>query len=207
MDKKIFKSQLKLKGDEDAEVGSFTAVFATLNVIDHQGDVTVPGAFKEGQEVRISYWGHRWQDLPVGKGTIHSDDTMAWLDGKFFLDTEAGNETYKTVKNLGGLQEWSYGFDIEEADLGKFKGEDVTFLRMLEVYEVSPVMLGAGIDTHTLTIKGKGEEEEISTDLPGELITAEIPSVDPECEAGDGKQSGVTPEVVQTLIQLENMED
>lgn len=149
--KKTYRSPIQLKAD--GEPGEFRAVFSTFNVVDHDGDVTTPGAFTDGQKVRISYWGHRWQDLPVGRGEIHQDEEKAWVDGRFFLDTDAGKETYLTVKNLEELQEWSYGFDIEKADLGEFEGQEVQFLRGLTVYEVSPVMLGAGIGTHTESIK------------------------------------------------------
>ncbi len=148
---KTFRSPLVVKAD--GEPGEFRAVFSTFNVKDHDGDVTIPGAFTDGQKVRISYWGHRWQDLPVGRGEIHSDGKEAWVDGRFFLDTEAGKETYQTVKNLGELQEWSYGFDILERSEGEFDGDQVQFLRRLDVHEVSPVMLGAGIDTRTTAIK------------------------------------------------------
>lgn len=151
--KKTYRAPIELK--EDGQPGEFRAVFSTFNVVDHDGDVTLPGAFQDGQKVRISYWGHRWRDLPVGKGMVHQDDEKAWVDGLFFLDTEGGAETYKTVKNLEDLQEWSYGFDIEEAHLGKFEDQDVQFLEKLTVYEVSPVMLGAGIGTGTESIKGK----------------------------------------------------
>jgi HK97 family phage prohead protease len=137
----------------DAESGEFRAVFSTLNVIDRDGDVTLPGAFTDGEEVRISFWGHRWQDLPVGKGVIASDDKEAWVDGQFFLDTDAGRETYQTVKNLGSLQEWSYGFDVLDDASGEFEGQKVRFLKSLKVVEVSPVMIGAGVNTRTEAIK------------------------------------------------------
>jgi HK97 family phage prohead protease len=154
MKTKTFRAAMQIKAD--GQPGEFRAVFSTFNVVDHDGDVTLPGAFKENAAVRISYWGHRWQDLPVGRGTIHQNDKQAWVDGQFFLDTQAGKETYLTVKNLGELQEWSYGYDILQSEQGKFgkDEEDVRFLKELEVAEVSPVMLGAGIDTHTETIKG-----------------------------------------------------
>jgi HK97 family phage prohead protease len=150
MGEKIFKT-LQFKAEES---GEFKAVFSTFNVIDHDGDVTVPGAFTDGQTVKVSYWSHRWGDLPVGRGVIHQDEKEAWIDGAFFMDTEAGRETYRTVKNLGELQEWSYGFDVIEGEAGQFDGNDVYFLKKLDVIEVSPVMRGAGIDTRTIDIKG-----------------------------------------------------
>lgn len=152
MNTKTFQAAMEIKAD--GQPGEFRAVFSTFNVIDKDGDVTLPGAFKEGAPVRISYWGHRWQDLPVGRGVIHADDKKAWVDGQFFLDTQAGKETYLTVKNLGDLQEWSYGYDIQDSETGQFDGQDVRFLKAIEVAEVSPVMLGAGIDTRTESIKG-----------------------------------------------------
>lgn len=154
MERKTFRGKLTLKAADNGGGGEFTAVFATLGVKDLDGDVTIPGAFQEGQEVRIARWGHNWGDLPVGKGTIHADEKEAWVEGQFFLDTQGGQEHYKTVKALGDLQEWSYGFDILEDEPGEVNGEPVRFLKSLDVFEVSPVLLGAGIDTRTEAIKG-----------------------------------------------------
>lgn len=152
--------EFKLTGD----TGTFRATFSRMSVIDRDGDVTEPGAFKDGQEVRIAQWGHNWGVPVIGKGTIHADDTTAWVDGQFFLDTAAGNDTYKTVKNLGSLQEWSYGFQILEATYGQFEGRDVRFLKGLDVFEVSPVMIGAGIGTGTDAIKSAGDALAVESD-------------------------------------------
>lgn len=150
MNIKTFKVNIK-----DADQGLVEAVFSTFNVIDHDGDVTLPGAFTDGEAVRISAYGHRsWMgELPVGKGTIRSTDSEAILNGGFFLETSAGRDTFEVVKGLGGLQEWSYGFDVIESDAGQQDGQDVQFLKKLKVHEVSPVLLGAGIDTRTLAVK------------------------------------------------------
>lgn len=136
--------------------GSFRATFARFNVVDRDGDVTMPDAFTRGQEVRIAQWGHNWGAPAVGKGAIDFDGERAWVDGEFFLDTTAGIDTYRAVKNLGALQEWSYGFAIKERSFGEFGDppRHVQFLRRLDVFEVSPVMIGAGIGTGTDAIKG-----------------------------------------------------
>lgn len=149
--RKEFRAPIHLK--DDGEEGAFEAVFATFNVVDRDGDVIRPGAFTEGQKVRISAWGHNWNALPVGDGILSADETTSRVKGRFFLDTGGGLETYRTVKNLGPLQEWSFGFDILESSQGEFEGEQVRFLEKLDVYEVSPVMLGAGIGTRTTAIK------------------------------------------------------
>lgn len=140
---------------KDADQGLVTAVFATLNVKDHDGDVTTPGAFEDGANVRISSFGHTsWGgSLPVGKGVIREDGEKAILEGQFFLNTTPGRDHFETVKEMGPLMEWSYGYDVIEGGPGKHQGEDVNFLRKLKVHEVSPVLLGAGIGTTTIGVK------------------------------------------------------
>jgi HK97 family phage prohead protease len=204
MNKKVFRPTIEFK--EGDEKGSFRAVFATFNVRDLDGDVTLPGAFTDGEKVRIAYWGHRWHDLPVGRGVIHADDEKAWVDGKFFLDTQAGMETYKTVKNLAELQEWSYGFDITESESGQFEEQDVRILKKMVVHEVSPVLLGAGIGTMTTDIKGAKDDEESDEDAHDQPPANEAGETDDtdESEAGDGNESdGVDPRTYQTLIDIQ----
>jgi HK97 family phage prohead protease len=157
LERKTVRLELK-----DAEPGSFRAVFSTFNVIDKDGDVTRPDAFTKGQEVRIAQWGHNWGALPVGKGAIDFDESKAWVDASFFLDTQAGADTYATVKNLGSLQEWSFGFTPTKHSVGDFDGQKVRFLEAIDAFEVSPVMKGAGIGTHTEAIKGHMSLEEES---------------------------------------------
>src|SRR3990167_6551310 len=96
---------------KDAEKSQSEAVFATFGVIDHDSDVTLPGAFEDGAEVPISAYGHSsWMgDLPVGKGVIRTTEQEARIEGQLFLTTTAGREMFETVKAMGGLQEWSYG--------------------------------------------------------------------------------------------------
>lgn len=165
MERKTFTAPLELKAD--GEKGEFKAVFATFNVEDHHGDVTVPGAFSE-QKVVVEQWNHGWT-LPAGKGVIKSDDQEAWIEGQFFMDTEVGQEHYKTVRNLDGQAEWSYTFDIIEAGEGK----EVRFLRKLDVVGVGPVTRGAGIDTRTVTIKSDTSPEEESGMNEDEANTGE----------------------------------
>lgn len=144
-----------IKAELDGDTGQVRAIFATFNVEDHDGDVTVPGAFESGAKVRISAYNHTsWQGaLPVGVGTIDQDDTKAWMDGQFFMDTSHGRDTFLTVKQLDDLGEWSYGYDVLEGGPGQWDGKDVNFLRKLKTHEVSPVLLGAGIGTRTVAAK------------------------------------------------------
>jgi hypothetical protein len=160
---------------KDADKGLVEAVFATLDKTDKDKDVTLKGAFEDGAPVRISAWGHSsWPErgarLPVGKGAMRETKSEAVMDGQFFMDTTDGRDTFGVVKALteddGPGQEWSYGFDVLDSERGEKDGERVRFLKKLKVYEVSPVLVGAG-DTRTLALKGVKE-------LPGGRTVNEI---------------------------------
>lgn len=155
----------------DESEGKVTAVFATLGVKDSEGDVTLPGEFEEGAPIRVSAYNHAsWKEghLPVGKGTIRTDGDKAYADLQFFLNTTAGRDTFEVIKQMDGdLQEWSYGYDAE-SEPGRHKGESVNFLKNVKVHEVSPVILGAGVGTHTVSAKGK----QLASDLTRSLREA-----------------------------------
>lgn len=157
-----------LKAEQD---GTFRAVFATFNVIDHDGDVTVPGAFKDGGEVIIGSWGHKPADLPTGKGVIRVTEDEAAVEGAFFLDTAPGRDTYQTVKNLGPLGEWSYLYMPTKYSFGEFEGRQVRFLEEIQVFSVDPVLAGAGINTRTTDIKGM---DALTLSELGEAILADV---------------------------------
>jgi hypothetical protein len=138
--------------------GSFTARIATLNVIDKDGDVTLPGAFPEGKEILISAYQHTSWDgaLPVGKGVVHESGNDILVEGEFNLNTESGKEHYEAIKFAPQLTEWSYGFKILELDEDSEWSQNPKVWRVmkrLDPFEASPVLRGAGVNTATLSIK------------------------------------------------------
>ena len=147
----------------DDEKGSVEAVFSVYNTLDTDGDVVIPGAIKSGfknNQVPMVF-AHKW-DQPIGKGVIDTDDDKATFRGSFFMETEAGKEAYNLAKEMGDLQEWSFGFRINDYEVAPFQKDgqdevDVRYLKDLEVFEVSPVLVGANRETYTLAIKS-GEE-------------------------------------------------
>src|SRR6266568_6021156 len=148
---------LALDGEQE---GSFTARIATLApAVDKDGDVTIPGAFKNGQRVLISAYMHgSWGGaLPVGDGAISSDIGAAYFTGKFWLDTQLSRDTYSAVKNAAELQQYSYGFTVLDSstnpgELTPYPGAK-QILKSLDVIEISPVLVGDGVNTGTLSIK------------------------------------------------------
>jgi len=148
---------LELKGDTP---GAFRAIFSTLNVVDHDQDVTLPGALTLGAPVIVGAYGHDSRALPTGKGVTGGEGDLVWVDGEFFLDTPQGEATYKTLKRLGDSQEWSYTFRVRDAEFGEKDGLPVRYLKSLDVFSVDPVLVGAGIGTQTASIKSYADEGE-----------------------------------------------
>lgn len=158
-------TDVDLKGGDSGEI---EAVFSTFDVVDKDNDVTLKGAFTEGAPVVISSYGHKSWDgaLPVGTGTIHEDGSKAIMKGRFLLNTTHGRDTWETVKELSaaGLQEWSYSLDQIVAKAGEFDGRKVRIISKVGfVKEVSPVLLGAGVDTMTLSTKSLKFSDHLDT--------------------------------------------
>ena len=177
---------LEIKNDEKGEVA---AVFSVFDKIDSDGDIVKAGSiksgFKSGDVPMV--WAHKW-DMPIGKGQITQDDDKATFKGQFFMDTESGKEAYNLVKAMGDLQQWSFGFKVDDSEYGKLKkdGEeeqDVRYLKGLTVYEVSPVLVGANQETYTMAIKSNTELLEDIADAKAVMTTGSMNEADPEEEA------------------------
>jgi len=142
----------------DVPEGTLEAVFSVFDVVDADGDVVLASAFDDGEELPL-VWAHDWRQ-PVGKGTVRVEPDRAVFRGRFFLDTQAGAEAYKTVKAMGALQEFSWGFRVLDAEPGERDGQAVRFIKRTERFEVSPVLVGANRQTGTLLLKAADADAE-----------------------------------------------
>jgi len=156
---KQFKALVDLPdADDNTPEGTIVARFSVFNVRDEEDDVVLPSFFVEGQEMAMAAWGHDWGSLPPAKGNIHVDAEGATFTGRFFMDTDSGVQHYRTVKNMGPLQQWSFGFRVTEAKDDEWTdGKPARLLVHGETYEVSPVLLGANQQTRTEYVKGRSE--------------------------------------------------
>ena len=136
--------------DADDGSGEVIAKFSTFDLVDRSGDIVRKSAFTDGQSVPM-VWSHDWTK-PVGKGVIRVHRDHATFEGSFFK-TAAGQEARETVREMGDLQEWSWGFRILEwKNNEEIPGIDIT---KAEAFEVSPVLVGANQETATLAVKSE----------------------------------------------------
>ena len=149
--------------------GKVEAVFSVFNEVDSDGDVVEPKSIRSGYGDKgvAMVWAHDWKDV-VGRGRIEQDDEKAVFKGQFNMTTERGREAFNTVKEMGDLQQWSFGYEVLDSEKGLFTKADgieqeVRYLKDVKVWEVSPVLVGANQNTYTMATKvgSKGEDDEI----------------------------------------------
>lgn len=161
---------------KNADQGEVAACIATLNCVDKDGDVLLPGSFPKSSSVKMSGYSHdvvMGGAAPVGKGTVTVDGDKAVFQGKFFMSSSRAREAFAIVKELGEDGEWSFGFPRS------VKTEPMTeewskkgarrLISGLTPVEASPVFVGAGVGTGTLVTKGRR-----ASDQPIEEINAHV---------------------------------
>ncbi len=154
-----------LIGFKDAlDTGAVLAVFSRLNVVDKDGDKTLPGFI--GKQTIAMLPAHDWRHVVIGKGTTRESGDEVLAEIKMNLEIPAAKDWHSAIKfdlaNPPALQEWSYGFTLLPG--GSVNGDGKEIGRILQpasegnpgciVHEVSPVLVGAGINTTTLAAKG-----------------------------------------------------
>lgn len=143
---------------KDEAQGLIEAVVATLGVVDKDLDVIVEGAIPDGSKVKMSSYGHdvMYGSTPVGKGALVVVGNKAVFKGRMFLTTARGRETFDVLKEMGADQQWSFGFRIVGSEVPSDEWQKRGARRMLtklEAFEVSPVVIGAGVGTRTTAVK------------------------------------------------------
>jgi|CXWL01.1.fsa_nt_gi hypothetical protein len=167
----IFKSfQLDLKSltEEKLAKGMISVVFATMGVWDKDGDMAMPGFYGE-QDVALLPT-HDWSHVPLGKGKTREEGNQAIADIQMNLELQSAKDWLSAIKfdlKVGKpIQEYSYGFKVLEGGsrMGEGLGRQGRILQPREdgtpgskIWEVSPVLVGAGEKTGTISAKAAGK--------------------------------------------------
>jgi len=147
--------------------GEVVAVVSTTDHVDRDGDVILSGAIKDGSAVKLSAYEH---DVitegkpPVGQGVVNIQGNQAVLSARYYLTTERGRDAFNTVKEMGASSEWSIGFSKNVktspmTDAWKAKGAR-RLIAGLQLYEASPVFMGANGMTATVSAKAASSEDD-----------------------------------------------
>lgn len=175
--------------------GKGLALIANLSAIDHDGDTYQPGAFAWKEQWAPLLTAHdRWV-MPFGKTRVFEQGDAAYAELHLNLETQAGKDWHAALKfDLAtgkAVQEWSFGYEVLDADF-QIRGDDrVRVLKRLDVHEVSTVVRGAGLGTGTLSMKARNAalKEGRFAGLIGELgVMAEVLQGDPALLSATGRK-------------------
>lgn len=168
-----------------ADDGKGQVIFATLGVVDKDGDLTEPGAF--GRQTAHLLPMHVWNDADtpfIGVANIREANARAIADIELNMDLQRGRDWRSSLKfalDHGKTIEWSYGFDIIDSEMRTVDGEQIRVLKKLKVHEVSPVVIGAGVGTRTVSVKecescGRNQSSEPDPTLEGQFgkVTGQV---------------------------------
>lgn len=158
------------------EAGKGRARIAQLSAIDKDGDTYAKGAFTwkdGGGQWVMMIPAHNKQAMPFGKAWLTEEGDFAVADFTLNLDTQAGKDWHAALqfdlKNGTPVQEWSYGFQTLKAGRVMREGKQARELQQLDVFEISPVLRGAGARTGTLALKSAELKETAFAPLIGSL--------------------------------------
>ncbi len=149
-----------------ADRGEVVAIVSTLDVVDRDRDVVLSGAVRDGSVVKLSSYEHNLiteGQAPVGRGVVNVVGNQVVLKAHYFMSTERGRDAFHTVKEMGSDSEWSIGFarQVKTApmtDEWAAKGAK-RLIAGLDLYEASPVFMGANSMTSTVSAKAAATED------------------------------------------------
>ena len=162
---------VKAEGDK----GEAVVKFATLNVVDKDDDVALTGAF--GEQKSLVLYHHDRRQPPIGRADIWEKGDDAYARLFFNLKMAFGRDVFESIKMSDELQSYSYGYNLLKYKYGTFTAvgaqKDVRYLEEVDVVEISPVLVGAGIDTRTIDVKTANGNRTRMRQLDSELAIRE----------------------------------
>lgn len=139
---------------EDERTATVKAYVAIFGNIDRANEMIVKGAFEQSLAKKLPkvVWSHDWED-PIGKVLTATEDERGLLVEMEILKTvQQGAEAVELLK-AGAVDEFSIGYNVEDYEFKTINGIEVIVLKKLELFEVSPVLVGCNPETELISIK------------------------------------------------------
>jgi len=158
MDRKTFPVR-EVKADDDPP-GTFEAVVSVFGNVDRVGDVVVPGAFKASLE-RDPHppigWMHDDSIPPIGIATeaVETPEGLR-IKARLFLDDHPIARQVHAGLMSGAIKQFSFGYHVTDQAFSERDGKRVRLLKELELFEASPVWVGANPATRLVGAKRGG---------------------------------------------------
>ncbi|SUA72665.1 phage prohead protease, HK97 family [Nocardia otitidiscaviarum] len=160
--------RLKAGPKDGLAEGEFLAYASVFGNKDSYGDVVQPGAFVDTLEAWKSkglpiplLWGHNTADPDFNLGAIveaSEDDHGLKVRGQLDMDSPKSEQVYRLLKS-GRVSQMSFAYSVVEGEWVEPVGEGKTYkdayysLKVLDLFEVSIVPIGANQETEILAVK------------------------------------------------------
>lgn len=135
--------------------GTAEVVIAELNVIDLDGDVVARGAI--GSQTVPILPAHNWGSIPLGKARTRELGDRVIADLIFNLDVPEAKAWHSAlmfdVEHGPAVQEYSWAYNPTKARPATVDDRRVRLLEEVKLREVSMVIQGASIGSHTVGVK------------------------------------------------------
>lgn len=136
---------------------------------DSYGDVVLPGAFantlvkhKREGTMPLMLWGHQAGELPIGDWLDMAEDGRGlWAKGQLDLEDAVGQRVHRALKrkSVRGL---SIGYETRQRETDP-KKPGISFLKEIELWEVSPVNFPAQRRAQITSVKSILDTGEMPT--------------------------------------------
>jgi hypothetical protein len=141
-------------------------ILATLGVLDHDHDILVPGLMHRAEVPATILGAHEFKAVPLGRSLIRevNGTLQADLD---FNTSGPGEDWFRALTHdfrheWPSVQEFSFAFRVLEHESGLVENQRVRFLKKIAIFECSPVVMGASINSGTPAIAdGKAASDAI----------------------------------------------
>jgi HK97 family phage prohead protease len=146
-----------------------TARLAKIGTLDLDGDILVPGLLRASPSHVSCLGAHNHAAVPIGKAAITEVGEYLMADITF-NDSSPGEDWWRALQHdfetPPRVQEFSFGFRVIEQEDSRLEGQRVRFLKAIRLHEVSPVVLGASIDSGMVSMaEGKSLRSDVEVKL------------------------------------------
>lgn len=178
----------------DAGEGIVECIVSVTGIEDNVHDVILPGAYEKTLQTRTpkGVYSHDWdkpiartltvRELPPGhKDLPHELMGQTWPAGagalviktQFNLGTERGRDAFSDVQFYDDEQNWSVGYNVPAG--GSKTTNGVRYIKVMDLFEFSPVLFGAMPLAGTLSIKTAQQAWLAVKDVVGAQSGGDIP--------------------------------
>lgn len=153
--------EVKSVGTEN-DSGYVEGYGAVKGNIDTYKDVILDGAFENLDQLMVKGFmsdAHNWDSAVGYVVEAREDEHGLWIKMAFHSTPDAQNLRTKVAERVAAGKEvgMSIGYYTKEAENGTYNGQQVRFLKKIEVFEVSVVLMPANDQAKVLAAKGHSE--------------------------------------------------